>query len=88
MILGKNESLIQEWNYGSSTTTRGNITHSLVVTDKRVISTIHGKLTNVRQEILTSNICSIEAACTKQSIFLAIFVLALVVITVVSSFLL
>ncbi len=77
MILAQNETIVKEWQYGSSQIKDEKIDYSLVVTNKRVISAQHGKLTNARQEVCVDDICAISTSNVKQSILGAIILIAL-----------
>ncbi len=68
MVLAPNEKIIKEWHYGYTKTKKEQIDCALTVTDKRVIASHRGKLTNATQEVRTKDIYGVSASNIRQSI--------------------
>ncbi len=84
MQLAPGEHLIKEWQYAKSKTKSGKLKSSLVVTDRRIVHQVSGRLTKSRQEILTSSVCGVETSGTKQSKAPAILALIVSIIAIVA----
>lgn len=72
MITAKDEQILKEWEYATSTKKMMETKYSLTVTNKRLISQTKSPLKNTHEEIALSSIKSFSATHSTPSKFLAI----------------
>ncbi len=73
MVLAQNETLIKEWQYGYAKTKKEKIDKTLSITDKRIVLSAKGGLTNESLEFRNRDVTSVYACNVKKSLAGAIF---------------
>ena len=80
MVLAKDETLVKEWEYGKSSTSKFfgvETSYSLAVTDKRIIASSKSCRKNSREEIALSDVKGISATHSTPSKLAAIIQIAI-----------
>ena len=88
MFLSKDEKIVSEWEYAKSKSSKDVITHTLTVTNKRIVSTVQSSKELIQREIPISSVENVSFLHYKPSIFLGVLLIVLgVLIMVVGAFL-
>lgn len=82
--LAENESLIKTWTYAHTKRRLERTEHSLMVTDKRIISSSENKKELTRKEIYLKDVKSMEYSYARHGLFGAILLLILGIITAIA----
>ena len=88
MFLSKDEKIISEWEYAKSKSSKDVITHTLTVTNKRIVSTVQSSKELLQREIPISSVENVSFLHYKPSILLGVMLIILgALIMVIGAFL-
>ncbi len=77
MVLAKDEIIVNEWEYATSKNDKHKSKHALVVTNKRIVSTVQSKSKITQSEIPVSSVQNVHLSHETPSKLNAIFMIVL-----------
>lgn len=85
MILARDEVIVNEWEYASSISKKIETTHSLVITNKRIVSTVESPRKLVQREIPISSVQNVTVTHETPSFKGAIFSIVMGILCILLS---